>query len=339
MPVKCKKCNLYISTKKFEDYFHCKGKCGEYYHRTKTCLKDYIKSLNTGTCAECTTPEAKRSEPKGKLATGTFGEQRAGTAEKFIDLDPNNTTIEKLLLELNTKMAVVFEIKSNTEFYAAKYDELLQMHQEMNKTIKTNEKKIEDLYNKCKHLEVTNAALDMKIQRFEQEDKNQNLEVVGLENEENENTSTIVKAIAEKIEANPNDVERVWRVSKVKKSAKDRTQNQNLIIRFRTQSAKEEWYTKRRCIRKNSDIRRNGSNNPIYINEHLTNYNKELIWSAKQKLKPNFKFVWSKRGRIFCRENDSSKIIPLYHISDIENLLLKKNIAPDTFTTPTPSPT
>ena len=55
----------------------------------------------------------------------TFGEQRVTTVEKFIDLDPNHTTNEKLLLELNTKMAVVFQIKSNTEFYTAKYDELL----------------------------------------------------------------------------------------------------------------------------------------------------------------------------------------------------------------------
>ena len=35
----------------------------------------------------------------------------------------------------------------------------------MNKIIRTNENKIEDVNNKCKHLEVTNPALDMKIQR------------------------------------------------------------------------------------------------------------------------------------------------------------------------------
>lgn len=53
-------------------------------------------------------------------------------------------------------------------------------------------------------------------------------------------------------------------------------------------------------------------NQPIYVNEHLTKYFRELMWQAKTRKTENgeklYKFVWFKDSKLLVRRNDTSKI-------------------------------
>lgn len=324
MPPQCKKCKQFMSSAKPEDTFKCSGECGDTYHKNKKCLKSYTKCISTGLCDDCLEKKTKKGTP---MSTKASGQQKTPTEtvrqEPFLSLDPSSVTIEALLAELNSKMAVVFEIKSNTDFYAESYDEMVKLQKETNDLIKTQAKKINDLQNRCQHLETVNSALEMRVHAIEQEDKNRNLEITGLENRPNESIPVLVNTIASKLEVNPGDldnVERAWRHNKGKKTSEN-NKCPPLIIRFRTTTAKEEWYNRRNRIRKNSDVFSDGSSTPVYINENLTNHNKELLWNAKQKLKATFKFIWVKYGRVLCRKDENSRVIPLYSTMDIEKLI------------------
>lgn len=244
-------------------------------------------------------------------------------AETFIDLDPKSLTLELLLKELNSKMAVVFEIKNNTNFYAEQYDELLKIQKEHLNIIKSYEKKIESLNNKCQHLETVNTALEIRVHNIEQAEKNHNLEITGLDCKPNENIKALINTLADKLDVEKSDlesVERAWRVTKGKRNGDNTAQNAPIILKFKTTTARDAWYSKRGRIRKNSDVYTDGSDAPVYINENLTKFNKELLWNAKQKLKPTYKYIWVKYGRVFCKKEDASRVIPIFNISDIIKL-------------------
>ena len=58
-----------------------------------------------------------------------------------------------------------------------------------------------------------------------------------------------------------------------------------------------------------SDIRIQNTR-PIFLNHDLTKYNADLFKIAREfKNNNNFKFIWIKKGSIFLRESDTSKII------------------------------
>ena len=53
-------------------------------------------------------------------------------------------------------------------------------------------------------------------------------------------------------------------------------------------------------------------NNDIYINEHLTTRNKHLFNLAKDKKRSkNYKFLWTRNGKIFIRKDERSDPITI----------------------------
>lgn len=58
--------------------------------------------------------------------------------------------------------------------------------------------------------------------------------------------------------------------------------------------------------------------NKIYINESLTEKNKELFkFCLKCKRDHSYKLLWTNAGRIFLRKNMSSAVIPVNGADDI----------------------
>ena len=53
-------------------------------------------------------------------------------------------------------------------------------------------------------------------------------------------------------------------------------------------------------------------NKDIYFNEHLTSKNKNLFNLAKQKQNANnYKFLWTRNGKIFLRKTENSAVIKI----------------------------
>ena len=58
----------------------------------------------------------------------------------------------------------------------------------------------------------------------------------------------------------------------------------------------------------------------IYINEHLSKLNQNLLQKARSIREVGYKFIWSKIGRIFITENESSRIITIKSHEDVDKL-------------------
>ena len=58
----------------------------------------------------------------------------------------------------------------------------------------------------------------------------------------------------------------------------------------------------------------------IYVNESLTFKNKGLLLEAKQKLKTQFKYIWTKKRRLCIRENDGTQVIYVNTKEDLEKI-------------------
>lgn len=64
-----------------------------------------------------------------------------------------------------------------------------------------------------------------------------------------------------------------------------------------------------------------GISNQLFINEHLTGKNKQLLKRAKEVAKvKNFKFVWVRFGKIYMRRNETSQFLVIESPSDLDKL-------------------
>lgn len=70
-------------------------------------------------------------------------------------------------------------------------------------------------------------------------------------------------------------------------------------------------------------------NNDIFINEHLSPENRTLFaLSSEKKKELNFKYLWTKNGVSFLRENDHSEIFSIKSHNDLLNIPIPEIIIP-----------
>ena len=99
--------------------------------------------------------------------------------------------------------------------------------------------------------------------------------------------------------------------------------NPSIIVKFVRRDLKEEFYSSRKDLKNFSteDLGYSTTNN-IYINESLTEKNKELFReSLKAKKALKYKFIWTSNGRIYLRKDSNSRIIHIKDKNTIKELL------------------
>lgn len=163
-------------------------------------------------------------------------------------------------------------------------------------------KKIKALEQKNVYLEKCNKALEERIQELEVKDKEENVEVHGLEKCENENTILVVQKMAQILNLDPNDIQDAQRVGQEKP---DDTKPKTVLVTLRSKSARNSWLLvkKERKIT-NNKVYENGSEKQIYINEDLPKHKRQLLWTVRNKLKPkNFQYIWVQNGNILVKKN------------------------------------
>ncbi|CAH2092605.1 unnamed protein product [Euphydryas editha] len=295
--VQCKKCKLFVSVAK-DDIIRCKGACEGVYHRK--CGKGMLQK---DLCDLCTKAETKpKSSPR-------------------IEVDITKVTVESLLQEVNKKLEVVFKIESKltemtaiVDFYSEKYEELITFKD-------IAEKKMIAMERKHVYLEKCNKALEERVIELEQKEKERNLEIAGLEMQEKENIKNVVTKIAEKLNLNPDDVEDAKRVGGNKYNEKQQ-RPRPVVVTLHTKTARDQWLNQRKTRLTNGNIYGNESKQTIYINEDLTKYKRQLLWSAKNQLKSSYNYIWVQNSNVLVKKSEAEKKI--YKIKcedDIKKLL------------------
>lgn len=232
--VKCKKCKKYVA--KDSELIKC-IECNGTFH--KLCTNPAINVGNEFICTNCGA-QGTINANAGNAAAGGSGSQGP---------NPENIPeMKQILNEINNKISIMYVMKKDmetltqsTEFLSNKYDELISLHLELGKKLKENENKLNEVINKNTYLEKCNRALEHRIQEIEQKEKNCNIELFGLEMKKDENIGITLKTIAEKLNTNCENIEKVWRLPNRKDS-----KPANVIVKFIRQTYRDEWLQKKK---------------------------------------------------------------------------------------------
>ncbi|KAI5634400.1 phorbol esters/diacylglycerol binding domain (C1 domain) domain-containing protein [Phthorimaea operculella] len=281
MAVQCEHCNSAIRGKD-DNVLKCRD-CGLAFH--KKCVKEAKLMDASNLCVQCQAVDKEAEDLK-------------------IKVDMSSATPQEVLVKVNEKLELLCNIQKtlrdlakSVEFYAEQYQELKDHKEKM-------EKKVKALEDKNVNLEKSNKALEERINYLEIKEKEKNVEIYGLDWKEEEDIGKTVRKFAEKLSLNPASVVAISkkRVSREKSSEKARPRP--VIVSLATRAARDEWMAKKKSRLTNNEIYNNGDSRPIYINEDVTRFIKQLFWTTKSELKSAFKYIWIQEGKILLRKED-----------------------------------
>lgn len=170
---------------------------------------------------------------------------------------------------------------------------------------------------------------DNRIAKLEQRSRLCNIEVVGMPTSPKENTDTIILKIAELTGAElvQEDIIISHRVA----SFRD-TQIPNIVCQLKDRKVKNQFlvsvkqYTKDKGKLMDSSMFFPGDRiqkpTNIFVNEHLTKDNKNLLTAVKRKRAEfNWKYVWVRDGNIFARKSETSDVLKIDLMSDVDKIM------------------
>ncbi|XP_050355676.1 uncharacterized protein LOC126776871 [Nymphalis io] len=156
--------------------------------------------------------------------------------------------------------------------------------------------KIENYETELVELKLKLRELSENTNRNEQWVRRSNIQINGIPQNKGENLVHIIKTLAEKsgypINFNT-DVDFVTRVAVRNDSSENKSRP--IILKMQARYKKDDFLSSLRKLKnlKACDIGFSGRNNPIYINDHLSTYNKALLNEARRKCKEkSYLFCW-----------------------------------------------
>jgi FtsZ-binding cell division protein ZapB len=223
-------------------------------------------------------------------------------------------------------------------------NELLNKVQELNQRVINLEKENDELKGTCDDHQNEIEILKGRFNEMEQLNLSLNLEIHGFPQKANEDLKSIVKEVAEVIDAPES-------VSHIKVMYRGRKMRNNmpppLVLKFDDESARNLWLEGRKrqefkqlkkpmlfseSAATPSDEASGGKSaktrfHQVRIFEQLTFVNRQLLFEAKKAASEcKFAFVWSKGGKVFARREQNGPITRITSMSDIQTKIrLKAN--------------
>lgn len=212
-------------------------------------------------------------------------------------------------------------MEDSVRMVSDKYDEARETIDCQNSFLKTLASENKQLKSSVKDLESRLSTAEDYAAKQEQWSKQQNLEIVGIPEVKDESLPKLVIKVAEyaSLSLQPGDIEFAHRVrAKRPTSGKPRA----IIVRFKERIVKDSFLS---ATRKKNGFKTNvigmDGDSSVYVNEHLTINNKQLLSKCKVKTKEhNFKYVWTKNCRIYVRKNDTSPYILISKETDLHQI-------------------
>ncbi|KAL4701991.1 hypothetical protein ACJJTC_010556 [Scirpophaga incertulas] len=231
--------------------------------------------------------------------------------KEYSELKSSITKLDKQHTEMKNNIS---ELQQSSQLLSDLYEDQKKKTDILSKEVK----QVDEFEVTLNALKEQNRKMASLINSNEQRDRQLNVEVVGIPEDKNEDLMRYIADICKYIGVNiiPGDVKHVNRVSpKVKSQGRLRV----IIAKLSTRLLKDNIISlgrKKRVTTK--DIGLSGDPKPIYINEHLTPYNKQLLKKCKEiAMKKEYKYVWTKNGRIYIRKNDTSPAIQIHEEEDL----------------------
>lgn len=189
--------------------------------------------------------------------------------------------------------------------------------------VETQKKKIVELEKEMNIQKAENIQLkdqlessqDM-IDELQQRSRMNNVIVNGMKQEKNEDIYKVVEKLGEKmgIENPLVDVQIAHRVNST-----NQAKVKPIVIRMSNSKTRDKWTA---AFRK-SELWKNS----VYVNEHLTKRNQNLLFKTKQfKKENNYRYVWVKDCKILIRKDDKSRIFAIRNENDLKRMMPNQTI-------------
>lgn len=325
MSSKCKACLDPISD---DEGIRCSSCKSEFHTPCSGLSENALLKLSKGKkenwkCVACL---KKLDDVKPKTRSGS-------TVESTSDL----TTIINQNTEL--KDLITKKLKDHTNQYMELKDLISKNFIDLNNSIEFNSSVIEglkktiirlestnkDLQEKCIQLAAENTVIKKELNEIKldvielkQYSRRTNIEIAGIPESENEDMSKILSKIDEI--SDTNIVDNLIIAHRVPSFKKDKPKP--IIVQMKSKQTRDEILKKLKNRRlTTSEINNRFEDMPIYVNEHLTHELKSLFYHARNfKKENNYKFCWTRDGKIFIRKDETSRILRIKLIEDLNQL-------------------
>lgn len=242
-----------------------------------------------------------------KCISGRVDEGKEWICAKCAKVD-NKDFFEKHFVELKDQMKA---IEKSQIYISEKYDDIIAKLD----LLLSLPKKVEDLENKIQMRDEKIKVLSKRIEDLEQYTRKNNFEIRGVACDKNENVEDLVIKFAKKLDVTleKNDIQAAHRL----KAAPEKTPC--IIVKVTNYKKKEAiLLNKKKCVT-NQDLLGFGTGK-IYVGDHLSAFNKQLLWQAKLRAQElGYKYVWW-QGKVLLRENEKSRAIEIHEVGDLDRL-------------------
>ncbi len=151
------------------------------------------------------------------------------------------------------------------------------------------------------------------IDVIEQQLKSRNVVVVGLKEVENsakEQIVTLARDVMGMSDIKSNDIEEAYRFGRKKGDDQPR----NLLIKFKSNRRRDDFYKRRKRTPISSDVTNN-----IYINEDLTLHRARLYHDTRKLVKRGkLSYTWTQHGNVMIRVTEDSPPIAVYTTEELQ---------------------
>lgn len=228
------------------------------------------------------------------------------TGVQFQALGERLVSLETSVKYLSNQCDDMFRYYSETKAeMAVILDENKQLRQELC-----------DIKNRTKMIEDGQA-------RQEQWARAQNIEVIGVPETKDESAVELIIKVAAQtgVKLQSSEIEFAHRVQPRRPASAGASRA--IVARFRQRSTKDAVVAASRKHRNitSKELGMGGEIKKIYVNEHLTKENKQLLKLCKEKSSQyHYKYVWTKNCRIYMRKTDTSPPFPILSLQDLDKI-------------------
>ncbi|PZC82305.1 hypothetical protein B5X24_HaOG210861 [Helicoverpa armigera] len=227
----------------------------------------------------------------------------------------NVRSIQIDISELKTLKDEMPDFKKSLNHVHATVDELTDKLTDVEGQIQSLQKTKEDITRLEQRLEKIETALHENDQRL----RLNNVEIKGVPVTSSENLYAIVSKICNKVncEVRQDQINYIARVPQ-----RNSKENKNIIMSLHNRYLRDDFVAAaKKCKNlKITDIGLNGNGN-IYVNDHLTFENKQLLNKAKLLTKEkNFSYIWVKNCKILVKKNTTSPTFVIKSESDLKKI-------------------
>lgn len=210
------------------------------------------------------------------------------------------------------------------EFISSQYDDIKQRFDKQQEEIKGFQQENEYLKTEISRLMNEVRSYKNINNDLEQYTRRDCLEIKGIPQQAGEDTDHIVKTLGTKmgIELNEDDISISHRLPAPRQALQNK--EPAIIVKFVRRNTRDKFYAARKQLR-GKTTRDLGfsrvAENTIYISESLTKQNRMLFnqcLDTRKKLR--YKFIWTKNGKIYMRENEEMQAILISSDKDLQKL-------------------